>query len=174
MLLLRVGRISRWAPDRAASITAHVDQAAIDLRLAPGETGLSVFRADDAEEQHEVAIRFSLICRDWPPDHLDYVVFPADLATTLGLSVSPMPRDDLDLYLSDRHHEIIGLTPELTQRLASAILAYGDRQVERLPKRHLPSLAAEVCRRDPEIRKHLAEGWAAGLAPFLDAPAPGD
>jgi hypothetical protein len=151
-----------------------VDQAAIDLRLAPGEAGLSVFRADGAEEQREVAIRFALVCRDWPPDHLDYVVFPAELATTLGLSISPVPRDDLDLYLRHRHHELFGMTPELAQRLASAILAHDGRQVERLGKRHLPALAAEVCRRDPEIRTYLGEGWAAGLAPLLDDSTPGE
>ncbi len=85
--------------DRAADVPAHVAQAAIDLGLAAGEAGLSVFRADGAEEQREVAVRFALVCRDWPPDNLDYVVFPADLATTLGLSVSPVPRGDLDHYL---------------------------------------------------------------------------
>jgi hypothetical protein len=174
MLILRVGRIARWAPDRDADVPAHVDQAAIDLRLAPGEAGLSVFRADGAAEQREVAIRFALVCRDWPPQHLDYVVFPADLATALGLSVAPIPRDDLDRYLSDRHHEIVGLTPELARRLASAILAHETRQVERLGKQQLPALAAEVCRRDPDIRRYLGEGWAAGLAPLLGDSTPGD
>jgi hypothetical protein len=169
VLILRVGRIARWATDRTADEPAHVDQAAIDLRLAPGEAGLSVFRADSAEEQREVAIRFALVCRDWPPDHLDYIVFPVDLATTLGLSVSPVPRDDLDLYLRHRHQEIFGLTPELVQRLALAILAHRGRQVERLGKRHLPALAAEICRRDPEIRRYLGAGWAA----WLDSSTPG-
>ena len=174
MLILRIGRLARWALDRAADVPAHVDQAAIDLHLAPGEAGLSVFRADDAEERREVAIRFALVCRDWPPDHIDYVTFPADLATTLGLSVSPVPRDDLDLYLSRRHHEILGLTPELAWRLASAILAHDGRHVERLGKRQLPTLAAEVCRREPEIKGFLGEGGAVGLAPLLDDTRPGE
>ena len=174
MLILRVGRIARWASDRAADVPAHVDQAAIDLRLAPGEAGLSVFRADSAEEQREVAIRFALVCRDWPPENLDYVVFPADLASTLGLSVAPVPRDDLDPYLRHRHHEILGLTRELAQQLALVILAHDGRQVERLGKRDLSPLAAEVCRRDPEIRTYLGEGWAAGLAPLLHDSTPGE
>jgi hypothetical protein len=172
MLVLRIGRKSRWAEDRGADNPAHVAQAALDLELGPGEAGLSVFLVESEGERSEVAVRFALTCRERPA-HLDYVVFPAELVTDLGLTIVPAPMAKLDPYLSERHHEILGLTPELGGQLAAAILASADRQVGRVRDRELLTLGAESCRRDPELRKHLKGDWLRRLAPHLDIPASG-
>ncbi len=81
---------------------------------------------------------------------------------------SPTYRADLDLFLGARHYEILGLTPELTVRLAAAILADASRRIGRVPKDDLEPLGAEICRRDPEFQKHLKGDWATRLAPLLD------
>src|SRR4051794_166409 len=99
MLVLRIGRQARWAADRVAADPEHVAQAALDLELAPDETGLSVFRVEGEDERREVAVRFALTCRE-KPAHVDFVEFPTELATTLGLTVAPAPMPELDPYLS--------------------------------------------------------------------------
>lgn len=109
MLILRIGSRGRWASDRVADNSAHVEAAAKDLKLGPRHKGLSVYRAEDQDEQEEVALRFALTCRDVKTDHVDYVVFPAELAENLGLTVTHQPLDGLDPYLNERHYEIIGM-----------------------------------------------------------------
>ncbi len=66
MYLLRVGRLRRWGFDRDPRRPEDVAEAARDLSLDVGEAGLSVFRVDDQEEAHEVAVRFALTCRPRP------------------------------------------------------------------------------------------------------------
>ena len=83
MLVLRVGRKARWEGDLPADDPGRISQAALDLQLGPDEVGLSVFRVEGEEETVEVAVRFALTCRDRPA-HVDFVVFPAELATELG------------------------------------------------------------------------------------------
>jgi hypothetical protein len=169
MLLLRIGIRSRWAADRVADEPDHVAKAAVDLELRPDEEGLSVFRVEGEDDSREVAVRFALNCRK---DHgpVDYLVFPSELAERLGLAVVYLPREDLDPRLSARHYEILGLTPELTMRLAAAILSDDGRQVGRVQKGDLIRLGAEICRRDPQLRSYLKGDWAARLAPLLDDP----
>jgi hypothetical protein len=169
MLLLRIGTRSRWVPDRAANAPDHVAQAAVDLELRPDEDGLSVFRVEGEDDSREVAVRFALTCRkDRGP--VDYLVFPSELAERLGLAVAYVPHPDLDPRLSARHYEILGLTPELTLRLAAAILADAGRCVGRVQKGELIRLGAEICRRDPELQRYLKGDWATKLAPLLDDP----
>ena len=174
MLVLRVGRKARWEEgDRPADDPLRVSQAALDLQLAPDEAGLSVFQVEGEDEPREVAVRFALTCRDRPA-HVDFVVFPAELATGLGLTVAPVPIEGLDPDLNARHHEIIGLTPELTGRLASSILVSADRRVGRVRDRDVAALGAELCRRDPELRNHLRGDWASRLASLTgDLPPEG-
>jgi hypothetical protein len=165
MLLMRIGRQARWAFDRVADNPDHVSDAAKDLRLDEGEGGLSVYKLEGEEERREIAIRFAVTCRDWPPDPLDCVVFSEGLATGLGLTVALVPRSDLDPYLDRRHCEIIGLTPELALRLAAAILADPGRQVDRLRAKDIPPLASDLLRRDPGMISYLGEGWSEKLDP---------
>jgi len=116
VLILRVGRIARWASDRAADVPAHVDQAAIDLGLAPGESGLSVFRADGAEEQREVAVRFANdVGIDPVIDMREPVPHPGDLlplnagrpgSDVVGQILGRFP-DDLDVTQDRIRHEFI-------------------------------------------------------------------
>jgi hypothetical protein len=87
------------------------------LRLDAGEHGLSVFRVEGEGEALEVAVRFAITCRA-NSQHLDFVVFPSELALGLGLTVRYIPREYLDPFLNARHHEIDGLTPDLSLRLA--------------------------------------------------------
>jgi hypothetical protein len=88
MWVLRVGRKARWEAPRDASDPGQIAETAEDLRLGPDEVGLSVYRIDDPAEVQEVAVRFALTCRS-KPEHLDYVLFPGELATDLGLDVTP-------------------------------------------------------------------------------------
>jgi hypothetical protein len=83
------------------------------------------------------------------------------------LTVVHVPQEGIDPYLSERHFEIFGLTPELTRGLAAAILRAAGRRVERLSKRDIPPLAAELCRRDPSLQRFLGEGWYETLVPLL-------
>ena len=94
------------------------------MKLGSDERGLSVFRVDEKNEDEvrEVGVHFALTCRR-KPDNLDYILFPAELATNLGLAVTPTPVDGLHPYLKDRHYEILELTEDLRLRLADAIWA---------------------------------------------------
>ncbi len=161
-ILLRIASRGRWAADRAAGDSRHVEDAANDLRLKPRESGLSVFRTEDPDNAREVAVRFALTCRV-DPRHADYLVFPSELAERLGLAVAHVPRQDLEPRLGERHYEIVGLTPELGLRLAAEILADDGRVVGRVEKADLIHLGTELCRRDPGLKKHLAGRWPALL-----------
>ena len=80
-----------------------------------------------------------------------------------------VPRQDLEPRLGERHYEIVGLTPELTLRLAAEILADDGRLVGRVEKVDLIPLGIELCRRDPGLKNHLAGPWPA----LLDVAAAG-
>jgi hypothetical protein len=172
MLLLRIGSRGRWAAGLVADDPGNVANAAADLTLKPSEEGLSVFRVEGENEAREAAVRFALTCRR-DRRHADYVVFSSDLAERLGLVVARVPREELDSWLSERHHEIFGLTPALALRLAAAILADADRRVGRVPKEDLGPVGAELCRHDRELREYLTSEWAMRLASLLDDPASG-
>jgi hypothetical protein len=171
MWVLRVGRKARWEVDRDPSDPGQVAAAAEDLRLGPGEAGLSIFRIDEEDEVRGVGVRYALTCRR-KPEHLDYVLFPEELATDLGLTVTPTSAAGLHPYLNDRHYEILGLTEELRLRLAAAILGREDRRVGRIRDKALIALGLEVCRRDPALREHLKGDWPSKLSLSTD-PASG-
>jgi hypothetical protein len=62
--------------------------------------------------------------------------------------------------LNARHHEIVGLTPDLEVRLAASILGSHERRIVRISSHELRELGAELCRNEPEIKKHLIGEWA--------------
>ena len=158
MLLLRIGRKSRWDLDRRSDDPAHVEYAAQELALRPSDEGrLSVYRVEDEADEQEVAVRFALTCRT-KPQPLDYVVFPAELAVELGLTVIPEPREDLDPSLGEGHHGITGLDEEMTRRLASATLATA-RCVRSILARDLDTLGTVLLRRDPRLEPYLKGKW---------------
>jgi hypothetical protein len=171
MWVLRVGRKARWDVGRHASDPGQVAEAAEDLRLGPGEVGLSVFRIDEENEIREVGVRYALTCRR-KSEHLDYVLFPEELAKDLGLTVTPTSIAGLHPYLNDRHYEISGLTGELRLRLAAAILGLEDRRVGRIRDKALIAFGLEVCRRDPALREHLKGDWPTKI-PLATDPASG-
>lgn len=168
MLWLRVAREARWnvSPDRATA-AERIKTAALDLMLAPAEEGLSVYEVGGEADQREVAVRFALACRD-KPDHVDFVVFPAQLAIDLGLTVQKIPSTECDPSLNARHLEIRQLNPDRVLALAAAILTSPERRVERVRKQNLHNLAADLCRADPQLRDHLKPAWEARLGPLLD------
>jgi hypothetical protein len=157
MFLLRIGSLGRWRSDRGVLEANAAASAAADLTLRARESGLSVYRVEGAGESTEVALRYALTCRD-EPRNVDYIMFPSELPEAIGLSVVPAPMPDLEPYLSERHEEILGLTPELSLKLAEAILADGRSRYERIARADLESAGAELCRRDPELKKHLHPG----------------
>ncbi len=167
MYLLRVGRKRRWRFEQDAGRAEDVAEASRDLELAIGEEGLSVYRVTGEAEAREVAVRWALTCRSGP-QNMDYVVFPSDLASDLGLTISHVTRGDPDPFLNARHSEIIGLTPELASQLAATILGNARRWVERIQEQELKRLGAELCRSDPELKKYLIGEWV----PLLRDPAP--
>jgi hypothetical protein len=159
MLLLRVGRKSRWDFDRRSDEPGHVEAAASDLSLRPADQGLlSVYKVECESDEREVALRYAVTCRN-KPEPLDYVVFPADLATALGLTVAHEPSAEIDPYLSDRHYGISGLDEDLARRLAAAILAHSERRVRRIPERALDGLAISLLRREPGLEPYLKGIW---------------
>lgn len=162
MLLLRVGRLRRWEHSRDPHKAEDVAEAARDLALDEGETGLSVYRVEAEGDVREVAVRFAITQRA-EPQHLDSVVFPPELATELGLTIEHVPCLGFDPYLSDRHHEIIGLTPALVLQLAERILRCHERCVGRIRERDLLSLSNELCRLHSEVRQYLKGSWPARL-----------
>ena len=168
VLLLRVGRKAKWDVAPEAIDDDRIRQAASDLLLASGEEGLSVYKVEGEADQREVAVRFAPACRD-RLDHVDFVVFPAQLAIDLGLSVEKIPSEECDPGLNDRHFEIRQFNSDLTLGLAGAILASPERRVERVNQRQLPDLAAELCRTGPELRSTLRPVWAARIDPLLDS-----
>ena len=131
-----------------------------------------MFRVEGAEEATEVALRFALTRRD-EPRNVDFVVFPGELPRALGLSVVPAPAPDLEPYLSERHEEILGLTPEQTIRLAETILADDRWQAGRIAKADLEPCGAELCRRDPELKNHLRPGLVKKLPGLIGRPKTG-
>jgi hypothetical protein len=154
-----VGRQRRWSFERDAARPEDVVEAAKDLQLDENEEGLSVYRVEGEGEALEVALHFALTLRP-KLQPMDYVAFPSELASDLGLTVSRVPRADLVPYLGERHYEIAGLTAEGRLRLAEAILRHSGRHVNRVRESDLPRLGAELCRRDPELRKYLKGIWA--------------
>ena len=48
-------------------------------------------------------------------------MFPRELPGAIAVSVVSTPTPDLEPYLSERHEEILGLTPEQSLKLAEAI-----------------------------------------------------
>jgi hypothetical protein len=167
--LMRVGRLRRWSFERDAGSPEDVAEASRDLMLDVGEEGLSVYRIEGESEAHEVAVRFALTCRP-DPQHLDYIVFPSELAAEIGLTVPYLPREDQDPFLNARHHEIHGLTADLSLRLAKAILTCAERRVERVRENQLAALGTELCRRDPGLKSYLKGRWAT----ILGDPMPRD
>jgi hypothetical protein len=91
MLVLRVGREARREGALPTDDPGRISQATLDLQLGPDEIGLSVFRVEGEDETIEVAVQFALTCRDRPA-HVDFVVFPEELATDLGLTGQLLPR----------------------------------------------------------------------------------
>src|SRR4051794_7627603 len=100
MWLLRIGVRGRWSHDRSADNPEDVEAAAKDLKLNPRHQGLSVYRPGE-EGAEQVALHFALTCRDAPPDHVDYVVFPGELAERLGLTVVPTKIEGLEPFLNE-------------------------------------------------------------------------
>jgi hypothetical protein len=92
-----------------------------------------------------VAVRFAITQRG-EPQNLDSVVFSSSLATDLGL------------------------TPQLTLRLAATILADDGQQVERIRDREVMTLAAALYRLHPELRDHLKGSWPGFLEGYLSDP----
>ena len=144
----------------------------LDLISGDGEAGLSVFHVETPEEAEEVAVRFALTCRKRPA-HLDYVVFPDELAKDLGLSVDHIPDDKLDPYLGSRHHEIIGLDANKARMLAIRILAKEDRWVERVKERDLTEKGRACLRCDPGLSDYLKGEWPTKLGSRTGNPASG-
>ena len=165
MLLLRIGKQWKWTG--AADDPQAIQVAASDLTLRENEVGLSVFSVNMPEDSRELAVRHALT-NQRTAKPIDFVAFPESLVGELGLAVVAVSDDRLDPTLSEHHREIRGLTPELTERLAAAILASPDRQVERIAKGEITQLGGTLCRADFELRSRLQPDWQARLAPLLD------
>jgi hypothetical protein len=136
-----------------------VAEAAKDLLLREDETGLSVFRVADLGEADRVAKLFALTCRE-RPGPLDYVLLPPECFVPLhGVALLPVPDEQLHPYLSERHHEVRGLTPDLSRQLAQVLLAAGGHQVHRLKERDLVEAARQLVAQDGSLSIYLIGEW---------------
>src|ERR1700737_4547657 len=117
----RIVRRNRWTNANPVSAT-DIAKAAEDVDLRDGDDGLSVFAVADANEALQVAQFFGLNCRS-RPQLLDYMLIPGACFANLGLRVTPTPLPkQLHPFLSDRHHEVAGIAPEVSHQLARALL----------------------------------------------------
>lgn len=126
MFLLRKARGPRWRgvnPDDPGA----VGKAADDLRLRPGEAGLSVYRVSE-EEAREFALLWAAIHQDSFDKPLDFLLIPESLIPADLLTITPDGSGNE--RLDARHREIVyagALTPES--------LAEGVIRAERAPFR---------------------------------------
>jgi hypothetical protein len=145
MWLFRGVTKNRWL-NRRADDSAHVDAAARDISLRPGEDGLSLYRVDDEEDGKRVGTLFGVYKKQvrGRADHVDYILIPADSFTGLGLSVLPVPDPALGPELSERHHEVRGMTASLSRRLAAILLEEKRFQLGHVAKQDIDRAAADL------------------------------
>ena len=77
MLLVRIGRKSRWS-----STEPSVEEAVKDLSLRPEEKGLSVYKVDSIDLAEDVAKLFAPTARK-SVDKIDFILFDESLVSSV-------------------------------------------------------------------------------------------
>jgi hypothetical protein len=150
-----------------------------DVKLRPGEEGLSLYAAVDEAEAECVARYFALTQMGY--DNLDYLLIPdavwtalRERAETLGETAGDIPENiwlrpgivprNLPTYLATRHYEVLGLTENLEVQLADIILGAPSRQAHRAKKGDIRQIAPLLLQNDSALRGFLHEEWVAKLS----------
>jgi hypothetical protein len=130
----RRGHVNRWHDDKSPDNPEHVRSAAADIRIraSSGEQGLSVFRVLNEEEAQKVAVLYVFTVLGFDrPDKIEYLLIPTECFKDLGLHPQAVRDDHLHWFLSERHHEIVGLNDHLSEELARRILMCSQRRAMR-------------------------------------------
>jgi hypothetical protein len=137
VLLVRIGRRARWQ-ERSAGVEADVREAAKDLTLRDGETGLSVYRVSNREEARDVALGWALEKRD-RDDHVDYLLVN-EVSVTETHALTAVPDEEAsDSRLRMLHCELTETVPDASRALARKLLASGLLGVERISRTDVES-----------------------------------
>ncbi len=145
MWLLRCARKNRWH-SRSPDDPLDVAEAAKDLSLRPGEAGLSLFEVEDDEDGRRIATLFGVhrTLTFGRSDHVDYLLVPAGVFASFGLTIAAAADPRLGPQLSERHREANVVTNATGISLAAAILKDGRFKVERIKKRDVEKAAREA------------------------------
>jgi hypothetical protein len=134
-----------------------------DFKLRPQDEGLSFYLVSDQSEANTVAHYYALTQQGY--DDLHYLLIPDAIWTEIGRRPVPVSYKDLPLYLSDRHHEVRGLTDELPDRLSEITYRDATRHSLRLKKRDVLQTATTYFASDANLRQFLHEEWETKLFP---------
>jgi len=152
MLLVRIGSRGRWSATEPS-----IERAVKDLGLRPDEKGLSVYRVDGLDAAKNVAKLFAPTARQ-NVGLIDFVLFDEDIVSSIDGLKLRKTGCALHPELSDMHREIIGLDPEKSKQLATAILA-SSFSVERISENDLIESVRARVSHDQGFRNYIYEDW---------------
>jgi hypothetical protein len=136
---LRIAKAERWQHAETGKAPT-VEDAVTDLKLRPGEKGLSLYKLRKEGEADELACVYSLALRD-NPAHFEYVFFPASVLS--GYQVDPVPVPEHPRFLSERHYEIPEPSEEQLLQLAGRILGSPGKKVQRITRQQIVDFAVQ-------------------------------
>lgn len=152
MLLVRIGRKSRWLGSDSSA-----DTAVKDLSLRPGEAGLSVYKVDSIND----AVRIAEIHAPtaWKKvNKIDFLLFEENIIAEIeGLELKQVD-SNLHPELSSAHHEIYGLSLGKAHLLAKAILG-GSFDVKRISETALVESVRSRIKVDEEFKDYIHQDW---------------
>jgi hypothetical protein len=152
MLLVRIGRKSRWVGSDSSA-----DTAVKDLSLRPGEAGLSVYKIESLNEAVNIAKIHAPTARN-KVDKIDFILFEESIiAEVEGLELR---QSDSSLHpeLSSVHHEIYGLNSSRARLLAEAILG-GSFDVKRISEADLVESVKTRIKVDEKFKDYIHQDW---------------
>jgi hypothetical protein len=152
MLLVRIGSRGRWSATEPS-----IERAVKDLGLRPDEIGLSVYRVDSLDTAKNVAKLFAPTARQ-NVGRIDFVLFDENIVSAVDGLELRKTGCALHPDLSDMHLEIIGLDPEKSKQLATAILA-SSFSVERISENELIESVRAKMSNDEDFRNYVYEDW---------------
>lgn len=153
MLLVRIGRKSRWS-----STEPSVEEAVKDLSLRPEEKGLSVYKVDNIDLAKDVAKLFAPTARK-SVDKIDFILFDESLVSSVEGLALDKTGCELHPELAVLHYEIVGLDEQKTRLLATAILS-SPFNVERITEGDLIRAVRSRMEQDKRFKAYIYEEWA--------------
>jgi hypothetical protein len=143
------GKRNRWGP-------GLTDKAVNDLRLRPGEDGLSVYRVSDEADARSIAT-VHVVVHTEESSH-DWILLPSSCVD--AHNPEPGPDANLPEPLRSRHHLLKNLDPSATLQLARSVCETPDLRSFRQNRGDIRQLAPELIRR---FDLKITDYWAAKL-----------